>query len=44
MLVVRGKGKKGKDKGGSVRTCYYCNKPGHLAKGLLAEPKGERKE
>ena len=40
----KGKGKKGKDKGGSVRTCYYCNKPGHLAKDCWQNPKGERKE
>ena len=39
----KGKGKKGKDKGGSVRTCYYCNKPGHLAKDCWQNPKGKGK-
>ena len=39
----KGKGKKGKDKGGSVKTCYYCNKPGHLAKDCWQNPKGKGK-
>ena len=39
----KGKGKKGKDKGGSVRTCYYCNKPGHLTKDCWQNPKGKGK-
>jgi len=39
----KGKGKEGKDKGGSSRTCYYCNKPGHLAKDCWRNPKGKGK-
>ena len=39
----KGKGKKGKDKGGSVKTCYYCNKAGHLAKDCWQNPKGKGK-
>ena len=39
----KGKGKKGKDKGGSVKTCYYCNKPGHLAKDCWQNPKGKER-
>ena len=37
----KGKGKKGKDKGGSVKTCYYCNKAGHLGKDCWHKGKGK---
>ena len=39
----KGKGKKGKDKGGSAKTCYCCNKAGHLAKDCWQKPKGKGK-
>ena len=39
----KGKCKKGKDKGGSVKTCYYCIKPGHLAKDRWQNPKRKGK-
>ena len=39
----KGKGKKGKDKGGSAKTCYCCDKAGHLAKDCWQNPKGKGK-